>query len=168
MKKIVIAIVGVLLLAGLGAGGYFMMADSKPSNSEAEEIENPHKDSFPGRYKKYSALSSDVSPKYFVIEDVVVNFNGEGQAKYLATDINLMSYYPELVSEGGDLESLKPIVMNDIQKLLRGKRFSELNTIEGPEKLRAELLDTVRAILEKHNIYPDTLEDVYLVRFVMQ
>jgi len=52
--------------------------------------------------------------------------------------------------------------------LLRNQHYNDLILPEGPDKLRAEILKVARNVLEKHNIYPDLLEDVYMTRFVMQ
>jgi flagellar FliL protein len=117
---------------------------------------------------KYKQLEPPVErvPKYFAMEKNVVNFRGEGQAKFLAVDFKFMSYYPQLVEI--EMEHLRPILKNDIDRLLRNQTFSQLKTPDGPDKLREEALKVARDILEKHRLYPDLLEDVYLERFVMQ
>ncbi|MGM0541614.1 MAG: flagellar basal body-associated FliL family protein, partial [Pseudomonadota bacterium] len=98
----------------------------------------------------------------------VVNFNGNGKAKFLAVDLQFMSYYLPVVGANGEMESLRPILKNDIQRLLRNQHFTDLNKPDGPDLLRTEILEVARKVLEKHKIYPDLIEDVYLTRFVMQ
>ncbi|MEA1990502.1 MAG: flagellar basal body-associated FliL family protein [Pseudomonadota bacterium] len=121
--------------------------------------------SYSPKYKQFEAPAERI-PKYFSMEKVVVNFRGEGKAKFLAIDFKFMSYYPQIVET--EMEHLRPILKNDIDRLLRNQTYSKLKTPNGPDELRAEVLQVARDILEKHKLYPDLLEDVYLDRFVMQ
>ncbi|BBP45340.1 hypothetical protein THMIRHAS_07130 [Thiosulfatimonas sediminis] len=117
------------------------------------------------KYKQFEPPAEKI-PKYFSMEKNVVNFQGEGKAKFLAIDLKFMSYYPQLVEV--EMEHLRPILKNDIDRVLRSQTYTKLNTPDGPDILRQEILTTARAILEKHKLYPDLLQDVYLERFVMQ
>ncbi|GAB6069580.1 hypothetical protein JCM30760_06770 [Thiomicrorhabdus hydrogeniphila] len=119
---------------------------------------------YSSKYKQFEAPEEKV-PKYFSMDKIVVNFRGEGKAKFLAVDFKFMTYYPQLIEE---MEYLRPILKNDIDRLLRNQTYTKLKTPEGPDQLRAEALEVAKKILEKHNLYPGLLEDVYLDRFVMQ
>ena len=119
----------------------------------------------PAKFKQFEAPEQPV-PKYFAMDKVVVNFRGEGKAKFLAVDLKFMSYIPQVVEI--EMEHLRPILKNDIDRLLRNQTYSKLKTPDGPDQLRAEILEVARNILKEHRIYPDLLEDVYLGRFVMQ
>lgn len=121
--------------------------------------------SYSPKYKQLEAPEEKI-PKYFAMEKNVVNFRGEGKAKFLAVDLKFMSYYPQLVEV--EMEHLRPILKNDIDRVLRNQTYSQLKTPDGPDILREELLKTARNILEEHYLYPKLLEDVYLERFVMQ
>lgn len=121
--------------------------------------------SYSPKYKQFEAPAERI-PKYFSMEKVVVNFKGEGQAKFLAVDFKFMSYYPQIVET--EMEHLRPILKNDIDRLLRSQTYTKLKAPDGPDLLRAEVLQVARDILEKHKLFPDLLEDVYLDRFVMQ
>lgn len=134
-----------------------------PFNVTAADEEAPL--SYSPKYKQFEPPAERV-PKYFSMEKNVVNFRGEGKAKFLAVDFKFMSYYPQLVEV--EMEHLRPILKNDIDRLLRNQTYSKLKTPTGPDELRAETLKVARDILEKHRLYPDLLEDVYLDRFVMQ
>lgn len=120
---------------------------------------------YPAKYKQFEA-PVELTPKYFSMEKVVVNFRGEGRAKFLAVDLKFMSYYPQIVET--EMEHLRPIFKNDIDRLLRNQSYSKLKTADGPDILRAEILAVAKKILEEHRLFPDLLEDVYLGRFVMQ
>ncbi len=121
--------------------------------------------SYSPKYKQFEPPAERV-PKYFSMDKVVVKFRGEGKAKFLAIDLKFMSYYPQLVEV--EMEHLRPILKNDIDRLLRNQTYSKLKTPNGPDELRAEILKVAREVLEEHKLYPDLLEDVYLDRFVMQ
>jgi flagellar FliL protein len=120
---------------------------------------------YASKYKQFEAPAERI-PKYFSMEKIVVNFRGEGKAKFLAIDLKFMSYYPQIVES--ELEHLRPILKNNIDRLLRNQTYSQLHTATGPDRLREELLEVAREILEAHKLYPDLLENVYLERFVMQ
>jgi len=128
------------------------------ASDEAEAV------TYSPKYKQFEAPAEKV-PKYFSMDKIVVNFRGEGKAKFLAVDFKFMTYYPQMVEE---MEHLRPILKNDIDRLLRNQTYSKLKTPDGPDQLRAEALEVAKKILEKHNLYPGLLEDVYLDRFVMQ
>ncbi|WP_051144993.1 flagellar basal body-associated protein FliL [Thiomicrorhabdus sp. Kp2] len=121
--------------------------------------------SYSPKYKQFEAPAERI-PKYFSMDKVVVNFRGEGKAKFLAVDFKFMSYYPQIVET--EMEHLRPILKNDIDRLLRNQTYTKLKAPDGPDQLRSEVLQVARNILEKHKLYPDLLEDVYLDRFVMQ
>ena len=127
--------------------------------------DNPHHKSYSPKYKQLEAPADDI-PRYFAMDKNVVNFQGEGHAKFLAIDFKFMSYYPQLVEI--EMEHLRPILKNNIDRILRRQTYSKLNTPNGPDELRAEILEEARAVLEANYLFPDLLEDVYLERFVMQ
>ncbi|WP_130536856.1 flagellar basal body-associated FliL family protein [Thiomicrorhabdus indica] len=134
-------------------------------HSTAALAEDSEPMSYSPKYKQFEPPAEKV-PKYFAMDKNVVNFNGEGQAKFLAVDFKFMSYYPQLVEV--EMEHLRPILKNNIDRVLRNQSFSKLNTPDGPDELRKEILKEAKAILEEHRLFPDLLEDVYLERFVMQ
>lgn len=150
-------------LAGLILCGALALSFSQPTFA-ADDSESTHK-AYSPKYKQFEPPAENV-PKYFTMEKNVVNFNGEGKAKFLAVDFKFMSYYPQLVEV--ELEHLRPILKNNIDRVLRNQTYSKLNTPDGPDLLREEILKEAKAIMEAHRLYPDLLEDVYLDRFVMQ
>lgn len=181
-KGLIIALIIliVLLLVGVGALAYLLLGASseeggassdtevRASAEHGEMEEVSHAKDYSSKYKQFEPPEPEAVPLYFVMDKFVVNFNGEGKAKFLAVDLQFLSYYPQVVGPDGEMENLRPILKNDIQRLLRNQMFSQLDTVEGPDHLRAEILKVVHKVLEAHNIYPDLVEDVYMTRFVMQ
>jgi len=182
---IVLLVVVILLLVGIGVMAFLLLSGDKSgddasadaevhgsaehgSGDEDEGDENSHAKEYSPKYKQFEPPAPEAPPSYFTMDKFVVNFNGDGQAKFLAVDLKFMSYYVQVVGDAGEMEHLRPILKNDIERLLRNQHFNELNKPDGPDTLRAEILKVTRGVLEKHNIYPDLLEDVYMTRFVMQ
>lgn len=185
---IILLVILILMMIGIGVLVFLLLSGDKGKDGASEDTEihasaehgegsgaegeygegDSHAKEYSPKFKQFEPPAPGAPPAYFTMDKFVVNFNGDGQAKFLAVDLKFMSYYSALVGDGGEMEHLRPILKNDIQRLLRNQHFNELNTPDGPDKLRAEILATARKILEKHNIYPDLLEDVYMTRFVMQ
>jgi len=178
---ILLSVIVLLLIAGLAVMAFLLLNQDKAANSEGDTAEihgsaehgdghadQGHAKEYSPKYKQFDPPAAEAPPGYFVMDKFVVNFNGDGQAKFLAVDLQFMSYYPQVVGPEGAMEHLRPILKNDIQRLLRNQHYNDLIQPEGPDKLRAEILEVTRKVLDKHNIYPDLVEDVYMTRFVMQ
>lgn len=183
---IVLLVVVILLLVGMAIMAFLLMggghdkeatadatevhasAEHGDEHSEEDGSANSHAKSYSPKYKQFEPPAPEAAPSYFIMDKFVVNFNGDGKAKFLAVDLQFMSYYEQVVGADGEMEHLRPILKNDIQRLLRNQHFTDLDKPDGPDILRAEILEVARKVLEKHNIYPDLIEDVYMTRFVMQ
>lgn len=179
---IILLVIVTLLLVGMGIMAYLLMSggydkkatiDATEMHASAEHEDeaasvNSRAKSYSSKYKQFEPPAPEASPSYFIMDKFVVNFNGNGKAKFLAVDLQFMSYYQTVVGANGEMEHLRPILKNDIQRLLRNQNFTDLDKPDGPDLLRAEILEVARKVLEKHKIYPDLIEDVYMTRFVMQ
>lgn len=180
-KGLIIAllVVVILLIIGIGVMTFLLLSsggdDTDNASVPAQEASAEHGEGAPSedgvvrnyspKFKQYEPPEPGAAPQYFAMEPFVVNFKGEGKAKFLAVNMKFMSHYPQLIT---DMENYRPILRNDITGLLRVQTYTEMNQDNGPEILREKVLATARSVLEKHNIYPDLLEDVYFERFVMQ
>ncbi len=180
---IVLIVVVFLLLAGIGVLAYLLLSADKGEEGATDTTEvhasAEHGEDVPAseysnakeyspKYKQFEPPPPETPPMYFTMDKFVVNFNGDGQAKFLAVDLKFLSYYAQVVGDGGEMEHLRPILKNDIERLLRSQHYNDLVKEDGPDQLRAQILEVTRKVLEKHNIYPDLVEDVYMTRFVMQ
>ncbi len=183
---IVLLVVVILLLVGVGIMAFLLMsgghdkeattdttemhasAEHGDENSGEDASVNGHAKSYSSKYKQFEPPAPEAAPSYFVMDKFVVNFNGDGKAKFLAVDLQFISYYAQVVGADGEMEHFRPILKNDIQRLLRNQHFTDLDKPDGPDHLRAEILEVARKVLEKHNVYPELIEDVYMTRFVMQ
>jgi flagellar FliL protein len=60
-----------------------------------------------------------------------------------------------------------PVIRNDLIMLLSGKTYEQLNTAEGKETTRQEMLDAIQSVLEDRTGDPG-IESIYFTSFVMQ
>lgn len=170
---IVLIVLVVALIAAVGVLAFMMMGqkhDDKAADHAEAPKEEPYKPADHGKayspsYKQFPAPAPGSPPQFFDLEQLVVNFKGEGKAKHLAIKIKMMTNFPEVVTE---LTTIKPILVNDISAALRKKTYTEMNADDAQEKVAAEILTISRAALDAQKVYPDLLDKVLIERFVMQ
>lgn len=168
---IVLIVVIVLLIAGMGVMAALLMGSGgekaegeQAAVAEQSDAYKPPQIQYSPQYKQYPQPGPDAQPQYFEMK-FVVNFKGEGKARFLAVDLKFMSRFTGVVE---DMEHIRPILLNDITMLLRQQTYTELAMDDGPEILRQKILQTARNAAETNRIFPDLIENVFLTRFVMQ
>ena len=171
---IVLMVIMILLIVGIGVMAFLLLSGDKDGDKDSKSAEEQHgsashgdkvAEDVPKQFKNYNPPEPGSAPQYFAMEPFVVNFKGEGQAKFLAVTLKFMTHYPELVV---DMENYKPILRHDVASILRVQSYTVMNQDDGADILRAKILEKARSVLEKNGIFPDLLEDVYFERFVMQ
>jgi flagellar FliL protein len=156
MKKIIIIVVVVLVLAG-GGGAAFMLMGGDEAGAQAGAsdaagaaevvIEEPERD----------PIYLPLSPAF------VVNFEHKGSIRYLQLTLQVMSYHQEVVDK---VDANMPAVRNKLIMLFSGQDYDALNTSEGKENLRKEVLTSIEEVLRLKGEM--TVSDVYFTGFVMQ
>lgn len=109
-----------------------------------------------------------VVPHYLTLDPpFIVNFMHRGSLRYLQLSLDLM-YHDELMIE--QIKTQMPEIRNDLILLFSNQDFEMLNTLEGKEKLREEVLLAVNNALEidPANPGPASEGQVYFTNFVMQ
>src|SRR5450755_3633770 len=123
-------IVFALVVLGGGAGAWFALKPAAQPETAAA-AGNP--------------AAPHAAPIYYKFDPAfVVNFGGEGSARYLQVTVEAMS------RDAAILEALKtnePAVRNDLVTLFSSQDNATLMTSEGKEKLRQSALDVIRKIL---------------------
>lgn len=163
-KGLIIALVVIVILLIIGMSVMATMllnSGGKDSEASAEQVASMD---IPAGFKQYPQPGPDAQPQYFEMK-FVVNFKGEGKARFLGVDLKFMSRYPEVIV---DMEHIRPILLNDITMLLRQQTYTDLSQDNGPEDLRQKILVTARAAAESNRISPELVDNVFLTRFVMQ
>lgn len=161
-SKLLFIIIGAVVLLGGGAGAFFAFKP-KPASADAqaaaaEKPEKSEKADKPGTKK--------VAPQFFKFDPAfVVNFGGEGSARYLQVTVEAMSRDAAILDE---LKTDEPAVRNDLVVLFSSQDNATLMTTEGKEKLRQATLDIIRKNLNAEGTKGSQIEAVYFTSFVIQ
>lgn len=101
---------------------------------------------------------------YLPLETMVVNFGGDSPARFLQVDVQVMTR-EKAVKEA--IKTHMPVIRNDLLLLLSNQKYEQVSTLKGKEKLREQVLETIRKDLTEQG-EPDAVEAVYFTSFVMQ
>ena len=101
---------------------------------------------------------------YELKPELTVNFPGGGRPRYMQLALTAVTFDEAALPE---LERHTPAMHNALLLLFSGVEPQPLTTREGKEKLLAQGLETVRAIM-KERYGQEAVEDLYFTRFVMQ
>jgi flagellar FliL protein len=143
-------IVAVVALGG-GAGAWFAF---KPAAAPE------------GAAASNKPAAPHAAPIYYKFDPAfVVNFGGEGSARYLQVTVEAMSRDVPAVE---NLKNTEPAVRNDLVMLFSGQDNATLMSVEGKEKLRAATLATIRKVLDDEGGNGKLIEAVYFTSFVIQ
>jgi flagellar FliL protein len=148
--KLIFIIVAVLV-AGGGVGGWLAFKP-KADAATAAAGDKPAAPHSAALYYKYD-------PAF------VVNFGGEGSARYLQVMVEAMT------RDAGMLELLKnnePAVRNDLVMLFSSQDNATLLSADGKEKLRTAALEAVRKVVSAEGGDGKLVESVYFTSFVIQ
>ena len=159
-KLPLIIIAAVVVVGGGGAGAWFALKH-KPASAEGQAAvaaDKPEKEEKAGA-KKATPLFYKFDPAF------VVNFGGEGSARYLQVTVEAMSRDAGILDE---LKNDEPAVRNDLVMLFSGQDNATLMSAEGKEKLRGATLDAIRKVLNSEGAKGNKIEAVYFTSFVIQ
>jgi len=149
-KKILIAIIAVLVLGGGGAGAFFFLQGSEEETAEgvaAEPVEAPPAD----------PIYHSLNPAF------LVNFDHNGTIRYLQIEMQVMARDQEIIDK---VELNMPAVRNKVILLLSGQNYEAVSTVEGKDNLRQEVLAAVNESLELTE--DNVIEEVFFTSFVVQ
>jgi flagellar FliL protein len=128
-----LVIVIVLMLAGGGGAAWYFMKDS------GEEKATTAADK--GKAKGKENAKGQKPPVFVNLEPFTVNLASEGSDRYLQTTIVMQ------MSDDKAAEAMKvymPVIRNRVLMLLSSKRPSEIESVEGKQKLVTELVAAAR------------------------
>jgi flagellar FliL protein len=144
-RKLLFIILAVVLLGG-GAGAFFFL---KGGHKEAKQVAAP------------------ILPPIYVSIDppFVVNFQADSNVRFLQVTVSIMTRDPKTEET---LKKNDPRIRNDLLLLLSNQQYADISTREGKEKLRAQSLESVRAVVKSAGEESAKVEDLYFTAFVMQ
>ena len=157
VKKILFLAVVALLVVGLSVGVtlYFMGA-FEGGDESSEPISKAKKKS--EKAAKKPAVYLALTPEF------IINFEDQSQASFLQIEVQIMGRDP---AEMKSVEEHMPVVRNNILLLLSGQKYAEVRTRAGKDKLRADILSSIRSVLKKETGKAG-IEAVYFTSFIMQ
>jgi len=154
-KKLILLIVIGLLLIGASVGGtitVLKMMQPEPVPAEGEmaedEVEPPPK----------PAIYYPLKPEY------ILNIDARGRRRFLRLDLTVMIRDEDVVAA---IELHRPTVDHTINLIAGGQIFEEVQTAEGKELLRLQLLQELQTLFNKEIGKPG-IEQVLFTNFVMQ
>ncbi len=149
-KKMILIGGGVVLLLLATAGGtYFMMAGGEPEVADGAEPE--------------AAAAMPVF-YYNIHPEFVVNFRGKSRAKFMMVEMSVATHDEKVTAI---IDDHMPELRNDLLLVLAEQDAESLKTLEGKNALREQAKVTIDELVTKH-YQPESVEDVYLTRLVMQ
>ncbi len=96
---------------------------------------------------------------------LVVAFEAaDGATRYLQMSVQVMARDQAAIDA---VKTHAPAIRNNFLFLIGNREYASLGTVAGKEKLRSEMLDEVRAIMQRNTGDPG-VEEVYFTSFVMQ
>ena len=145
-KKLLFIIIAVVLL-GAGAGAFFFLkgGDAKADTKKEAVILPP--------------IYVNLDPPF------VVNFEAEAAVRFLQVTVSVMTREPHVEEI---LKKNDPRIRNDLLMLLGNQKYETISTREGKEKLQADSLEAVRAVVKSAGGEPGKIEALYVTAFVMQ
>jgi flagellar FliL protein len=155
--------VGLMTLIGVSVGTsiYFMKTMISGQTVEKSGAQN---NSAKGKEEKGKPKEVKVPIYYKFDPPFVVNLEGQSGSRFLQLTIELMTYDQSVTA---DIEQHMPVIRNNIVFLLSSVTYEQLSTLEGKQKLRADLLSEIQKVLKEKTGKPG-VEEVYLTSLVMQ
>jgi flagellar FliL protein len=158
-SKLLFIIIGVVVLLGGGAGAFFAFKHKTAAPVAAADAAEKDDKADKSGAKKAPPLFYKFDPAF------VVNFGGEGSARYLQITVEAMARDAAILEQ---LKANEPAVRNDLVTLFSSQDNATLMTSEGKDKLRESTLEIIRKILNGEGQKGKGVEAVYFTSFVIQ
>ena len=150
-KNIIIIIAIALIVLAIIGGGFFMLwqklsALEKPKDAEAAKA--PEK-----------ADHGGMGP-VFPLDSFIVNLSDQGGKRYLRVTLGLELADPKFAEE---LTKRLPQIRDSILMILPSRKVDELQTTEGKNLLRTEIITNLNELFGK-----EIVKKIYITEFVIQ
>lgn len=146
LKIVLIVLIAVLVSGGISAGvAWYFFVGMNGATVQHDTTLPP-----PTYYRELAPLTQ--------------NFQGPGRVRFIQIGLVLMAHD----ESGLDLaERHMPAILNNLNLLIGGKTYEELNTPEGKDILRDELLNEITRLLRERTGRA-AIDAIYFNSFVMQ
>ncbi len=127
-NMLIIILIVVILAVGGGVAAMFLFSGDDSDGKDAHKTDE-------------SAHAAPAHAIYFPLRPTfIINFEDTSKARYVQLDLSVMSndqHAIDLVQEHS------PVIRNNIITILSSQKYEILNTREGKEKLRVQLLNSI-------------------------
>lgn len=156
-KSKLMLIIGIVLIAALGGGGYFLFFRHPAPSADEKSAD--------GKTHAGKEASSSTEPLYLALDPAfVVNFQDDTTIRFLQVNVQLMSHEKAAIEAA---KAADPVLRNALIMLFSSQSYDVLSKREGKEQLLADCLAEVQKIVSERLGRPG-IEAVYFVGFVMQ
>ncbi len=170
LKNIILIAAIAMLMSAVGAGATYFLLSGKDS-SVGDELAEPAKNSAAKKVAKKPdpkkqtatpkepAIYSQLSPAF------VVTFQNQGQLRYMQINLSAMARDQKTIDQ---IEHDMPAIRDAVIQTLSGQDFETLSTVEGKEKMRKDLLQATRRIVNDGKKLENDVEAIFITGLVMQ
>jgi flagellar FliL protein len=151
-------LVTVGVLGAAGAGAWFALRPKQPAATAATSVGAAPAPA-PAAKRPAAAIYYKFDPAF------VVNFGGEGSARYFQVTVEAMARDQAVLDV---LKNNEPAVRNDLVLLYSSQDSATLLSVDGKEKLRTQTLAAIRKVLDEEGADGKLVEQVYFTSFVIQ
>ena len=161
-KLILFIIIGVVLI-GASVGGTLLAVKFLSPEPEPEVVLDEDGNPIDPEVELEEVVKSPAI--YFPIKPpLIVNYQARGRQRFLQAEISLMSRDAEVISA---VELHMPRIRNSLILLFSGQVYEEMQTDEGKEILRQDVLTELKNIMQEEIGKPG-IEKVLFTNLVMQ
>jgi flagellar FliL protein len=159
VKKILMALGCIILLAGGGAGGYYVQEyrASLEAGKDGEEKEP--------KFELPEPIPEEYPAAILSLEPFLANVNDPRGDRFAKVKVQLAIVPEERVPELEEAPLVVAKLRDRILTLISAKSFDELNTADGKRKLRKEIADDVNQVLYTKGC---AAKEVLFAEFVVQ
>lgn len=156
MKKMIMIAGGALLLVGASVGGtIFFVGSGEPAVAAANGEGGV---AAPPAAPKLETFYHAFEPEF------VVNFSGKSRERFFMADVSVATTDEEVIEV---LEKHNPELRNDLLMLFGNQDGAYISTADGKMDLRAQTLEVVKKVVEKHYGAP-RVDEIFFTKFVVQ
>jgi flagellar FliL protein len=141
-KKLLFIIVGVVVLALLAAGAALFVL--KQNTADHEEDED-------GVVAEQNSHDPKTPPTFLPLDSMVVNLADPGGNRFIQTSITLQL---QDAQTGEDLKVYMPTIRNGILIQISQRTADEILTIQGKEKLAADIMSEIATVMGYETAQP--------------
>lgn len=181
LMKVLLIAIGVILLIGGAVGATLFFTGALHQTADIAEEEKPaakpaaahgdgagkasHKPAAKAAAKGHGADAAAQTAVYQALDPpFIINFEDQGMLRYLQIGLSVMSRDKTAIDA---VTNNMPRIRNSLILLFGDQKMETLNSNEGKEKLRAQALELIQAVLVEE-IGDPGVEAIYYSAFVMQ